>query len=372
MDRKQLSRVEIKNADKGEFSAVFSTFDVVDSDGDVTSADAFSEGQEVLVSSYQHTSWGGALPVGTGRIRSTKSEAIVDGRFFLDTAAGRDTFTVVKELGGRQQWSYGYDIVDSERGTFAGRDVQFLKRLKVHEVSPVLIGAGVNTRTLAVKSLRDSGLSPEEAARIVSATEYAAAIRPHETRVTTKRWDGPAVVADLPADSTVDDLRAVHAHVVAAGDPTVKASYRFLHHHGPGSEANLRACLAAIAELNGAKGDPRLSEAERKAAYDHLALHLSDGDREPPELRSGADGALKFHEEAAAVLTQLDGLIARTSDVMALRRSKGKALAASSVDILEWIHDGSKRLRGLLDSPQEDADREFARFVASTLRTPGE
>ena len=40
-------------------------------------------------------------------------------------------------------------------GTVEGKAVQFLKKLKVHEVSPVLLGAGIGTQTLSVKSLSD-------------------------------------------------------------------------------------------------------------------------------------------------------------------------------------------------------------------------
>jgi len=66
-------------------------------------------------------------------------------------------------------------------------------------------------------------------------------------------------------------------------------------------------------------------------------------------------------------LAGLDNLITRTSEVMALRRSKGKAISASTVDVLEWVYDGTKRLRALLDTPQEDAEREYARFVRQQL-----
>jgi hypothetical protein len=367
MDHKQLSRVEIKSADKGEVSAVFATFNVKDKDGDVTLPGAFEDGAEVIVSSYQHTSWQGALPVGQGRIRTTKTEAILDAKFFMDTTSGRDTFAVIKALGPRQQWSYGFDTLEADRGKFQGEEVQFLKKMLVHEVSPVLVGAGVNTRTLAAKAAKDR-TTQEEAV----VTAYNAAIRPHETRVTTKRWDGLAVVQAIPSDATIDDLRAIHAYVDPDADPTLKSSYGFAHHESVGAEANLRACLAGIADLNGAKG-AGLSDAEREAVHAHLAQHLLDGDREAPELRTPGDtGQLKFHEEAAAVLAGLDSLIVRTSEVMALRRSKGKAISASTVDVLEWVHDGTRRLRALLDSPQEDADREYVRFVAQSLQHTGE
>jgi hypothetical protein len=144
-------RVEIKDAAKGEVTAIFSTFDVIDSDRDVTKAGAFSDGAEVPISAYGHQSWLGALPVGKGVIRTTKTEAILEGQFFMDTAAGRDTFLVVKELGALGQWSYGYDPVKFSYGEHDGQRVRFLEALKVHEVSPVLLGAGVGTRTLGAK-----------------------------------------------------------------------------------------------------------------------------------------------------------------------------------------------------------------------------
>jgi HK97 family phage prohead protease len=153
-NRKAFSRVEIKDADKGEVTAVFSTLNVIDSDDDVTLPGAFENGAKVRVSAYGHKSWEGALPIGKGSIREVKNEAVADLRFFLDTQAGADTFQVVKELGedGLQEWSYGYDPVEFSFGEHEGQQVRFLKKLKVHEVSPVLLGAGVGTRLLTAKS----------------------------------------------------------------------------------------------------------------------------------------------------------------------------------------------------------------------------
>lgn len=366
---KQLARVDIKAADRGEVEAVFATFDVVDSDGDVTVPGAFTDGEEVLISSYQHTSWSGSLPVGKGTIRQTKSEAIFTGQFFMDTTQGRDTFAVVKALGARQQWSYGYDVLDSGPGKHDGRDVQFLRRLKVHEVSPVLIGAGVNTRTLAVKALMEKGYEVREAERIaertVSVSEYRAAIRPHETPVSEKAWN-PATV---DAGTTIAELRSVHAWCDPNGDPEQKASYAFAHHDGPGAEANLRACLLGIAQLNAAKGAVIPAE-DRRGVYNHLAGHLQDGDIEPPELRDTGDaGPLKFYEEVDLALAVVHGLKYRASEVLALRAKKGKTLAAASIKRLEWLYDEMRDLRSLLDSPQEDAAREYARFLHSLQTT---
>jgi HK97 family phage prohead protease len=372
--RKQLSRVEIKSEDRGEFSAVFSTFNVVDSDGDVTHPGAFDDGAEVLISSYGHQSWQGALPVGKGVIRQTKSEAVCDGQFFMDTTHGRDTFAVVKALGGSQQWSYGFDVVDSEDGQFDGRKARFLKRLKVHEVSPVLMGAGVNTRTLAVKSLIDKGYDPAEAEmlahRATTMSEFRAAIRPHEVAVTAKRWDSAEVKELLSDAASIADLRSIHAWCDPNGDPEDRKSYKVPHHHGPDAEANLRACYMGIAQLNNGKAG--IPVEDRQAVYSHLASHLQDGDREPPELRaSGETGQLKLQEQTADVLLAVSELRERASGVMALRATKGKSLAAASADLLEWVYDELHQLRTVLDSPQDDAAREYLRFIQS-LADPGE
>src|SRR5690606_17071896 len=128
---------------------------------------------------YGHTSWDGALPVGKGTIRQTSKEAIFEGQFFLDTTAGRDTFVTVKELGSLGQWSYGYDALEYSFGEHDGQHVRFLSKQKVHEVSPVLLGAGVGTRTLATKSGVPG--APAPAGRPIA---------PHECETTSRSWDG--------------------------------------------------------------------------------------------------------------------------------------------------------------------------------------
>lgn len=154
MNTKSLTRIEVKDADKGEVEAVFSTLNVIDSDNDVTLPGAFEDGAKVRISAYGHKSWEGVAPVGKATIHVSGDEALFRGNFFLDTVAGRDTFTVVKELGaeGMQEFSYGYDVLKSHFGEHEGQQVRFLEAMKVHEVSPVLLGAGVGTRLLTAKS----------------------------------------------------------------------------------------------------------------------------------------------------------------------------------------------------------------------------
>lgn len=198
--QKSISGIDVKSADKGEVSAVFSTFNVIDKDGDVTLPGAIKDGTEVVISAYGHTSWGGALPVGKGVIRVTDTEAVLEGKFFLNTTQGRDTFEVVKELHAGQEWSYSLQDVTAKRGEFEGQQVNFLESINVKEVSPVLVGAGVNTRTLATKGL----MSLQD--QITEAMDVVVAVIDSAERVDALRAEQGKSLSKVNAES-LDGLR---------------------------------------------------------------------------------------------------------------------------------------------------------------------
>ena len=260
----------------GEFRAVFSTFNVVDKDGDVTLPGAFKSGAAVRISYWGHR-WQD-LPVGRGVIGQDEKQAWVDGRFFLDTLAGKETYQTVKNLGDLQEWSYGYDILRSEQGKFGeGQDdVRFLKKLEVPEVSPVLLGAGIDTHTESIKSVK-------------------AALPAHSTPTTDAAWDGPANAARAESGRDEAYYKRVYAWRDPDGDATVKASYKFVHHmvgaDGTPGAANIRGCQTGIGVLNGGRGGTTIPDADRRGVWNHLAKHLRDAEVEPPELKSEERGA---------------------------------------------------------------------------------
>lgn len=174
MDKKSLARVEIKDAALGQVEAVFATLGVVDKDGDVTVKGALKDGTPVRISSFGHKSWDGALPVGKGVIHERGNEVVLQGQFFMNTTQGRDHFEVVKEMsaadGPGMEWSYGFDVMDSAPGEVDGKSVRILKAMNVHEVSPVMLGAGVGTRTTSVKQHKSLN---EEVSSAVSAVRDA-------------------------------------------------------------------------------------------------------------------------------------------------------------------------------------------------------
>ena len=181
---KALRNVEIKDAAKGLVSAVFATLDVVDKDGDVTVKGAFADGAKVAISNFGHKIWEGAPPVGKGVIREVGNEAVFEGQFFMNTTHGRDAFETVKALteddGPGTEWSYGFDVQDSEpakkgESPYGDKHRRTLKKLKVHEVSPVLIGAGVGTRVTGIKSEKTFAQQLQEVVASVKAARERAA-----------------------------------------------------------------------------------------------------------------------------------------------------------------------------------------------------
>jgi HK97 family phage prohead protease len=138
--------------DKGSVRAVFSLFNTIDADLDVTLPGAFEVGAETRIAQWGHN-WS-APAIGRGVIGADAEKVWIDGTFFLNMDAGKETYEAVKGLGPLQQWSYGYDVLEAEPGEFEDRRVRFLKRVRVHEVSPVLLGSQSQTFTEAIKGAK--------------------------------------------------------------------------------------------------------------------------------------------------------------------------------------------------------------------------
>jgi len=151
METKAFSQVKVSAEGTGE--ATFATLDVVDKDGDVTIAGAF--GEQFAKISPAHD-WG-APSMGLAKVSERGDQAVAALEFNLAMASAvewAESLRFSAEKGIAQEWSYGFDVLEE---AFEQRDsgrVRVLKRLKVHEVSPVMVGAGVGTRTNSMKSSR--------------------------------------------------------------------------------------------------------------------------------------------------------------------------------------------------------------------------
>src|SRR3990170_2059336 len=298
MDKWITAPVEFKDDAAGTVQAAFSVFNTIDSDGDVVKPSAFTDGQEVPMV-WAHR-WD--APIGKGTVKVSRKQAVFDGHFFLDTQAGLEAYKTVKNMAGLQEWSFGFRVLDDEEGDFDGQRVRFLKGLELFEVSPVLVGANRETRTLAIKGavpdlsdLKDmmaemrgamgtmrTAMGRMERAMGMEAgaepDEHKGAIPAHTTpKDADASWDGPAEVSRMPNTASV--LRAKHAWVDPDGDPDAKSSYKFPHHPADGAAAIRAAVNNAKARLSQAN----IPDGDRAGVLRHLEGHFASESASEPE-----------------------------------------------------------------------------------------
>lgn len=180
-ERKSVSVSFKQGGPEGSFTATFARFGQVDLDGDVTLKGAFEIGAKARIAQFGHN-WN-AYTIGTATIGADSERAWVDGQFNLKTTAGRDHYEAVKDAGELQQFSYGYDAPGARPPT--AEEIakwpgvkRILPKLIVHEISPVMLGAG-ETRLESIKSavideLDDDSIEMKSAraAIYVQAAEY--------------------------------------------------------------------------------------------------------------------------------------------------------------------------------------------------------
>ena len=180
---KAFGHIDIKDEAKGEVEAVIATLNVVDREGDVILPDAIKSGSRVIMSSYGHNTVGslfgdgGSMPAGKGKIVVDENKALFRGNVFMDMQIGRDTLSMLKHMGSDQEWSFGFRVIGSEVPDEAWRKrgaERILTKLDCFEVSPVLIGAGVGTRTVLAKEAQDAADAAQKKANEDAAAQKAA------------------------------------------------------------------------------------------------------------------------------------------------------------------------------------------------------
>jgi hypothetical protein len=172
---KSFPLVDFELKETGDVVVAFSKLNEKDHDGDVTYPGAIPT-KNVPMSDFGHSSWpqrGARPPVGLMGIKEDGSLGIARGSFFLKTDQGRNAYETVKGMGDTQEWSYGFDVKDFEPKpkAFPGAR-RGLKSLDIHEISPVLLGAGIGTGTLAIKDMDGDllvGSFSEQADRVLAA-----------------------------------------------------------------------------------------------------------------------------------------------------------------------------------------------------------
>jgi hypothetical protein len=308
------ARVRVKNADLGEVEAVFATLNVIDKDGDVILPGAITDGAAVTVSAYGHKTWSGELPTGAGTIHEVGDELIARVKFFLDTDQGRNTFGAVKGLAehGLGEWSWSLQDVEAQRGTWKGQKANLISKVGLTaEVSPVLLGAGVNTRTLAVKGAKQLNSEVSQQLRALG----------------RERWG--------------DDV------YVWVADFDLDAGFAIFEIDDPES--------MRLVQVSFDRDDDVITLADDEVDVERRVVYAPKSGR-------------KFAEHLKSVLADVEALTARAEEVMALRAAKGKSLSDDTVERLAGIGDQLDRLKRLLPEPNDiddtDITGEYLRFVA--------
>lgn len=153
---------EVDGLPEGEFHAIVSVFDNVDSYGDVVLPGAFTDtlaawaekGDPIPVI-WSHRWDDPDCHVGVVVAAEERETGLwVHGRIDIDADAPLKAKQVHRLLKGRRvtQFSFAYDVTDAGWGKRDDREVYELRALDIHEVGPCLIGANQETELLAAKA----------------------------------------------------------------------------------------------------------------------------------------------------------------------------------------------------------------------------
>lgn len=153
----------IKDADKGEVEADVCTLSVIDKDGDIVRPGSLGGKAPVVMSAWGHDAMYGQRPAGKGSLVESNGRLRFKGKIFLNTTGGRETFEVLKEMGDDQEWSFGFHITGWEEPSAAEKTAgawRVITKMDAFEVSPVLIGAGMDTGTTRLKAAAQADGDP--------------------------------------------------------------------------------------------------------------------------------------------------------------------------------------------------------------------
>ena len=312
------SSIELKeDGDKRYLEAVFSLFDTIDSDNDITKAGALKSGYEgnkvPLVWNHE---W--SKVIGRGVIESDNQKAVFKG-YFLDTNAGREAYETVKQMEDMQQFSYGFQVIDSETSTATdskGEEVpvRVLKDVKVWEVSPVLVGSQQNSFVQALKSGLDQ--MEEEEAQEESDEKRALG----DDLYTTKE----------EAEKRAEELGCSGSHEHMMDGQTV---------YMPCSNMD---------DYTRITGQEHESEDDTSLTYAGKVSSESD-----TGIGSSSQQGKRLEEHAESSLQEIKAWIERIEDLALLRNSEKKTLSSKSTSLIQKYLEGLTSVYNRLDDVLE-------------------
>lgn len=326
------SPIELKeDGDKRYLEAVFSLFDTIDSDNDVTKAGALKSGyggnKVPLVWNHE---W--SKVIGRGVIESDNQKAVFKG-YFLDTQAGKEAYETVKQMQDMQQFSYGFQVMDSETSTSIdskGEEVpvRVLKDVKVWEVSPVLVGSQQNSFVQALKSGLDTMEDPGDDEEVIDDvdTEFEEVkARVGEDEYTTQQ-EAAERAKEIGCEGT-------HTHEKDDGS----------------------LIYMPCATHNDYVNEKQKAYGKKKCNYDKDGKcrkemkDLEISSESDAGIGKTAQQGMRLEEHAISSLEEIKAFIERIEDLALLRNSEKKTLSSKSTDLITKYQEGLTSIFNRLD-----------------------
>lgn len=171
-----LKAVTEDGAAEGTFEALVSVFGNRDTYGDVVVRGAFTdtlaewgESGDPIPVLWSHMSMDPDMHIGWVEKAEERDEGLwVRGRIDLDSAKAAQVYRLLK---GRRvtQFSFAFDIIDAAEVVYDGQPVFELRKLKLYEVGPCLIGVNQETELLTVKAAVEAQAAAASVARELKA-----------------------------------------------------------------------------------------------------------------------------------------------------------------------------------------------------------
>ncbi|MDH5151812.1 HK97 family phage prohead protease [Kocuria palustris] len=325
----------------GQFRAVVAVFDNVDSHGDVVVRGAFAEtlnewadrGDEIPVI-WSHD-WADPF----SHIGTVKSATETDRGLEIvgeipqeDRDSNPRAAQVYRLLKSRRitQFSFAFDVLDGAEVERDGRRVTLLRRLKLHEVGPCLLGVNQSTELGAIKSdntppvtgtpTKENTMSNTQIPNVYAEQKAAELKAAHRIASAAEKED---------RDLTSDEQTQLNAHLKAAAE------------HGAKSERqleNARNFEAIGAALKGVPAEDLGRDGLKGHDQDDDG-HRSAGDRVRPSFETAAG---RFGTAAAKALTGRGALPGRVRVPGLLPAGKAAGLGLGGDDRGAQLLGGSQ------------------------------
>ncbi len=319
--------------DEGIIEAFVSVFGNVDSYGEIVDFGAFADSLKVKLPKgvWSHdwrepiasTLEAREVPAGDPMLPESIKQyggLYIKGKIVLGVQRGREAYELIKEkVVDEFSIGYGEDEVEDLA------DGRHLKKLRLWEWSPVLVGANDKTALVGVKAV----------------VPYAN----HGQADEGADWNGPAQMSACGDDLT--KLKTICAWYDEE-NADVKSSYKLPHHEASDLKAVWKGVAAAMGAVLGSRGGVDIPEADKQGVYNHLAKHYKEFDKEVPEMKSYTEEELKQISESGTLQ----------------KNEPGKAIEALSVSDITTIRSAIKKLTEILDAAGTDNQ------VAQKVDTP--